>query len=93
MLARQGEADLIINFIGNYSLRSLLPKGTKIWQNSNREIIINLILVLDKLASTVVKYIVYRTEHGSNYRAIKIIFNIIIPKHAIKQRILFKNAL
>ena len=40
-----------------------------------------------------VKYIVYRIEHGSNHRVIKIIFNITIPKHAMEQRILFKNAL
>ena len=52
---------------------------------------INLILVSDKLVSTIVKYTVYGTEYGSDYRAIKIIFNIIVPKHALKQRILFKN--
>ena len=54
---------------------------------------IDLILVLDKLVSTMVKYIIHRTEHGFDYRAIKIIFNIVVPKRAIKQRMLFKNAL
>ena len=52
---------------------------------------IDLILVLDKLVSTIVKYTVYGTEYRSDYRAIKIIFNIIVLKHALKQRILFKN--
>ena len=52
---------------------------------------INLILALNKLVFIIVKYIVYKTEHGSNYRAIKIIFNIAVPERAIKQRILFKN--
>ena len=84
MLARQGEADPIINLIGDYSLRSLLPRGTKTWQNSNYKTMINLILVLNKLVSIIIKYIVYRTEHGSNYRVIKTIFNIAVPKHAIK---------
>ena len=36
---------------------------------------------------------VYRTEHGSDYRAIEIIFNIAVPERTLKQRILFKNAL
>ena len=93
MLARQEEADPIIDFIGDYSLYRLLFRGTKTWQNSNCEIIIDLILILEKLVSTVVKCIVYGTEYGSNYRAIKIIFNIIVPKRAIEQRMLFKNIL
>ena len=54
---------------------------------------INLILVSDKLASIIVKYIVYRIEYRSNYRAIKIIFNITVPEYALKQKILFKNTL
>ena len=65
----------------------------KIWQNGNCKIIIDLILALDKLISIIVKYMVYGTEHGSDYKVIKIIFNITVPKHAIEQRILFKNAL
>ena len=38
-----------------------------------------------------VKYTVYGIEHGFNYRAIKIIFNIVVPERAIEQRMLFKN--
>jgi hypothetical protein len=68
--------------MGDYSLYSLLPRGTKIWQNSNREITINLILALDELASIIVKYIVYRIEYGSNYRVIKTIFDVAVPKRA-----------
>ena len=79
--------------MGDYSLRSLLPRGTKIQQNGDRKITINLILVLDELASIIIKYIVYRIEHRSNYRVIKTIFNITVPKRAIEQRILFKNVL
>ena len=82
MPARQGEANPIINLIGDYSLHSLLPRGTKIWQNSNREITIDLILASDELASTIVKCVVYRTEHGSDHRAIETIFNIAVPKRA-----------
>ena len=91
MPARQGEADLIIDLIEDYSLRSLLPRGTKTWQNGNCKITINLILASDELASTIVKYTVYRTEYGFDHRAIKTIFNIAVPKHTLEQRILFKN--
>ena len=92
MLARQGEADPIIDFIKDHSLRSLLPRGIKTWQNGNYKTIINLILVLDELVSTIIKYMVYGTEHGFNYRAIEMIFNVAVPKHALEQKILFKNA-
>jgi len=54
---------------------------------------INLILVLDKLAFIIVKCTVHRIEYGSDYRVIEIIFNIMVLKRAIEQRILFKNAL
>ena len=82
MPARQGEANPIINLMGDYSLYSLLPRGTKIWQNSNRETMIDLILALDELASMIVKCVVYRIEYGSDYRAIETIFNIAVPKRA-----------
>ena len=36
---------------------------------------------------------VYRTEHGSDYRAIETIFDVAVPKRATEQRILFKNVL
>ena len=45
---------------------------------------INLILVLDKLTSTVIKCAVYGIEHGFNYKAIEMIFNITVPKHTIE---------
>ena len=83
MLAKQGEADLIIDLIEDYSLRSLLPRGTKTWQNGNCKIIINLILVSNKLASIIVKYTVYRTEYRFNYKAIKIVRNNIIYSHVV----------
>ena len=45
---------------------------------------INLILVLDKVASIIVKCVVYRIEYGSNYRVIETTFNVIVPKRAIE---------
>lgn len=34
--SRQGEADPIIDFVNRWSLESLLPRGTKTWQNATR---------------------------------------------------------
>ena len=45
---------------------------------------IDLILVLDKLASTIIKCIVYKTEHRSDHRVIEIIFNVVILERAIE---------
>ena len=70
--------------MGDHSLHSLLPRGTKIWQNGNRETTIDLILASDELASTMVKCVVYGTEHGSNHRAIETIFDVAVPKRAIE---------
>ena len=78
--------------MGDHSLRSLLPRGTKTWQNGNCEITIDLILASDELASTMVKCIVHGIEHGSDHRAIETIFNVAVPERAMEQRMLLKNA-
>jgi hypothetical protein len=36
-LARQGEADRIIDLMSEFGLSSLLPRGTKTWQDKNHE--------------------------------------------------------
>ena len=58
--------------------------------------IINLILILKKLASTVIKYKLYNIKYKLNYKAIKITFNIstfnlIIKKIVIKKRTIIKS--
>lgn len=42
--AQQGEADSIIDFMNRWSLESLLPLGTKTWQNTTRATTIDLTL-------------------------------------------------
>src|SRR2546423_12626968 len=75
-LARQGEADPIIDFMSDHSLCSLLPRGTKTWQSGNSETTIDLILASEELASMVMKCTVHETEHGSDHRAIKTTFDV-----------------
>jgi len=44
LLTRQGEADPIIDFMNRWSLESLLPCGTKTWQNAMHATTIDLML-------------------------------------------------
>jgi hypothetical protein len=43
--ARQGEADGLVDLMNDLSLRSLLPRGTKTWQDAKHETTIDLVLV------------------------------------------------
>src|SRR5216117_4126994 len=43
--ARQGEADPIIDLMSEYTLRSLLPRGTKTWHDGDSATTIDLVLV------------------------------------------------
>ena len=89
---RQGEADPIIDFMATYSLQSLLPRGTIIWEGAGWESIIDLILVSTELTNTMLKYDVHDTEHGSDHKAIESSFNIAPPEQVVVPRYLFKNA-
>ena len=90
---RQGEANLIVNFIGDYSLQSLLPISTKTWARNKQELTINLIFASNKLATTLIKCGVYGIEHGLNHKAIEMTFNVAPLKRIVEQRLLFKNTL
>jgi endonuclease/exonuclease/phosphatase family metal-dependent hydrolase len=89
---RQGEANPIVDFIGDYSLQCLLLKGIKTWARNGQESTIDLIFASEELATTLIKCGVYGIEHRSDYRAIETTFNIAPPERIIEQRLLFKNA-
>ena len=89
---RQGEADPIIDLMSDHALRSLLPRGTKTWQRGNHESTIDLILVSEELAMSVVKCTTHTTEHGSDHRAIETTFDVATPERVDEARLLFKNA-
>lgn len=89
---RQGEADPIIDMISDYALCSLLPRGTKTWQNNQHETTIDLTLASEELTSALVRCAIHSTEHGSDHRAIESMFDITIPEHIVEPRLLFKNA-
>jgi hypothetical protein len=68
---RQGEADPIIDLMSDHALQNLLPRGTKTWQQGNRESTIDLVLASEELATSVVKCTIHTTERGSDHRAIE----------------------
>jgi len=90
---RQADADSIIHLMSDYSLRSLLSRGIKTWQNANYKTTIDLILASEKLASMMVKCMIHSTEHESDHMAIETTFDVLTLKQTLDQRLLFKNAL
>jgi hypothetical protein len=89
---RQGEADPIIDLMNRWSLESLLPRGNKTWQDKRYATTIDLMLASQELASSILKWRIQGTEHGSDHRAIETWFDVEVPDHATQARLLFKNA-
>jgi len=77
---RQGEADPIIDLMGDYSLCSLLPRGTKTRKRGRSETTIDLILASEELALTMLKCVIHETGHGSDHSAIETTFDIATPE-------------
>jgi hypothetical protein len=89
---RQGEADLLIDFMSEHSLQSLLPRGTKTWQEGDTETTIDLVLASTELAEEVMRCGIHQNEHGSDHRAIETAFDVVVHDRPASQRLLFKNA-
>ncbi|KAK0367846.1 hypothetical protein CLIM01_14796 [Colletotrichum limetticola] len=90
---RQGEADPIIDLMSEYSLRSLLLRGTKTWEKNDAATTIDLSLLSEELVRTVVRCVLYETDYGSDYWAIETTFDIAAPEMESRPRLLLKNAL
>ncbi|TVY62542.1 Retrovirus-related Pol polyprotein from type-1 retrotransposable element R1 [Fusarium oxysporum f. sp. cubense] len=91
-VARQGEADPIIDLMNDFMLRSLLRRGTKTWQGRNYKTTIDLVLASEELADATIKCAVHGTEHGSDHRTIETVLDISVPAPKQEERLLFKNA-
>ncbi|OHE90225.1 zinc knuckle [Colletotrichum orchidophilum] len=91
-MARQGEADPIIDLMDEFGLSSLLPRGTKTWQRGEHQSTIDLVLASEDPTNSLVKCAIHETEHGSDHRAIETIFDVSIPTPTPRERLLFKNA-
>jgi ribonuclease HI len=88
----QGEADELIDLMGEIGLSSLLPRGTKTWQNRGTESTIDIILASTELAEDRLICQISPTDHGSDHRAIQTTFDIEAPIRTTTSRLLFKNA-
>lgn len=64
--------------MSEFSLSSLLPKGTKTQYNSEYKTTINLILALEELKEAIVKCVIYSIEYRLDYYIINTTFNILI---------------
>lgn len=85
-------ADPIIDLVNEHALLSLLPRGTKTWQEGDRESTIDLVLASEELAATVLNCRIHGTEYGSDHRAIETEFDVAPPERHIEPRLLWKNA-
>ena len=90
--ARQGEGDELVDLMGELGLISLLPRGTKTWQNHRSESTIDLALATEELSRDLITCKIHPTEHGSDHRAIETTFNIETPAQTTEPRLLLKNA-
>jgi exonuclease III len=67
---------LIINLINEFTLHSLLCRGTKTWYRGDYKTTIDLVLASKELKDAIVKCTLYRTEHGLDHRIIEAVFNV-----------------
>jgi hypothetical protein len=61
-LERQGEEDQIIDLMSEFSLSSLLSRGTKTWYNGEHDTTTDLVLASEELKEATVKCAIYGTE-------------------------------
>jgi hypothetical protein len=89
---RQGEADPIIEVMGEFGLQSLLPRGTKTWQARGQESTIDLVLATSGLAEDMVRCQIHGTEHGSDHNAIETRFGGVVEVGTPRPRKAFRSA-
>lgn len=84
---RQGEADPIIDLMTEWSLRSLLRRGTRTWEKGAQTSTIDLTFASHKLASSLIRCGIHPTEHGSDHRAIETMFDVETPANIVSPRL------
>lgn len=88
---RQGEADQLVELMGDYSLTSLLPRGTKTWHDGRYETTIDLVLASEGLVEAKIRCTIGGTDHGSDHYKITTTFDMAMPEVEHEPRLLFKN--
>jgi len=91
--SRQGEAEVLTEFLEEEDLTSLLPRGTPTFEGyNNSESTIDLVLASHFLAETRLCCKCWDGEYGSDHRAIESSFNFKFKELPQEPRLLFKNA-
>jgi hypothetical protein len=82
--------------MNEFALSSLLKRGTKTWHGRGHggdlESTIDLVLTSENLTDSMVKCVIYGTEHGSDHSTIETVFDVLTPESKQQERLLFKNA-
>ncbi|KAJ6437636.1 endonuclease/exonuclease/phosphatase [Purpureocillium lavendulum] len=89
---RYGEADRIVALMNEFALSSLLQRGTKTWHRGVHESTIDLVLVSEELADSVISCKTLASNHGSDHEAIDTVFDTSVPERKMPERLLLKNA-
>ena len=89
---RQGEAEPIIDMMGNLGLVSLLRRGIITRIQGEDKSTINLILTIHGLANARIIYKAYNIAHGLDYIVIKFSFDLSVPEQTHVKRLLFEEA-
>ncbi|KAJ6436353.1 endonuclease/exonuclease/phosphatase [Purpureocillium lavendulum] len=89
---RYGEADRLVALMNEFALSSLLQRGTKIWHRGVHESTIDLVLVSEELAGSVISCKTLTSNHASDQEAIDTVFDTSVPERKMPERLLLKNA-
>ena len=89
---RQGEAEPIIEMMGEQGLVSLLKRGTITRSQGGNESTIDLTLTTQGLANSMSFCKIHDIDHGSDHLAVESRFNLEVPAQRQTQRFLFKEA-
>lgn len=76
---RQGEANLILQFMAEFGLQSLLPRGTITFVGTQGRSTIDLTLASVNLTHNLLRCQTHSVEHGSDHRAIVSTFRAYVP--------------
>ena len=88
---RQGEAEPIIEMMGEQGLVSLLKRGTITRSQGGNKSTIDLMLATQGLANSMSCCKIHDIDHGSDRLAVESRFNLKVPAQTQTERLLFKE--
>ena len=90
--SRQGEAALIVEFMDQHGLQSLLEPGVVTFQKGRAETTIDLSLASPWLAGNMLRCTTWHDNYGSDHEAILTEFDVVEEMEQLEPRLLIKHA-